>query len=171
MAGGVGRDLRRPGAVLAVLVEVGFDLPPAGRELPDHRPGDPVDVGDAVPDRSPLDAEPAGELPPQVRLVEVADRRRPRVQRPRVERRPPVVDRRVRHVRDHDMGVEVRVTGPRGAVAERGTDEPVTVEHRRAAGTATDPARHLLEDLHRLPDRSVGGVADLVRHLRRSPSA
>ena len=78
----------RPWPSLAVLLEVGLDLLAAGRELPQHRPGDAGDVGDAVADRAPLDAEPAGELPAEVRLVEVPDRGQPRVQRPAIQRRP-----------------------------------------------------------------------------------
>ena len=165
-AGGVGRNLRRPCAVLPVLVEVGLDLPATGRELPQHGLGDPGDVGDAVLDRTPTHAEPAGEIPPKMCLVEVTDRRGPRVQRPGVERRPPVVRLRVGNVRDDHVGMEVGVAGPGGAVPERGTDKPVAVEHRAATRAASDPARDLLEDLHRLPHRSVGSVADLVRDLR-----
>ena len=62
------------GPSLAVLLEVGLDLLAAGRELPQHRLGDAGDIGDAVPDRAPLDAEAAGQLLAQVRLVEVPDR-------------------------------------------------------------------------------------------------
>ena len=98
-------------------------------------------------------------------FVEVADRRRPRVQRPGIQCCPPVIDRRVRDVCEHHVGVEVGVTGPGGPVPERGTDEPVAVEHRRAAGAAPDATRDLFEDLHRRSHRGVGRVADLVRHL------
>lgn len=72
-AGGVGSDLRRPSAVLAVLIKVCFDLTAAGRELPQHRPVDAIDVGDAVPDSSPLDPQPLGEFPPQVSLIQAAN--------------------------------------------------------------------------------------------------
>ncbi len=145
-AGGVGGELGGPGRVLAVLVEVRLDLPAAGRELPEHRSGDAGDVGDAVADRPPLDTETAGQLPAQVGFVEVPDRRQPRVQRPGVQRGPPVVARRVGEVGDHDMGVQMRIAGPGGAVPERGGDEPVAVEHRVAALAAPHPARGLFED-------------------------
>ena len=60
--------------MLAVFFEVGLDLAAAGGELPEHVAADAGDIGDAVADRSPLDPEAAGQLPPQLRLVEVPDR-------------------------------------------------------------------------------------------------
>ena len=45
-------------------------------------------------------------------LVEVPDRREPRVQGPAVQRRPAVIGRGVGEVGDHDVGVQVRISGP-----------------------------------------------------------
>src|SRR3546814_15518098 len=44
---GVRGDLSGPGSLLAMLVEVRLDRPTAGRELPQHRPIDPGDIGAA----------------------------------------------------------------------------------------------------------------------------
>ena len=166
LAGGVGGVLGGPGAVLAVLVQVGLDLPAPGRELPQHRPRNAGDVGDAVAYRPPLDTEALGELPAQVGFVEVPDGGQPGVQRPAVQRRPPAVTRGVGEVGDHDMGVQVRVPGPGGAVPKRGGHEPIPVDHGVAALAAAHPARHPLQHPQRPGHGGVGGVADLVGHLR-----
>ena len=153
--------------MLTVLVEVGLDLPTPGRELPEHGPGDARDVGDPVADRAPLHPEALGQLPPEMRFVQVPDRRQPRVQRPGIERRPPIIARGVGKVGHHHMGVQVRVTGSRRAVPERRGNEPVAIQHGVAGLAPPNPARHLLKDLQRSTDRRVGRVADLVGHLRR----
>ncbi len=62
------------GAVLALLPEVGLDLPAPGGELAEDRPGNARDVGDAVADLAPLDAEAVRQLPAEMGLVEVPDR-------------------------------------------------------------------------------------------------
>ena len=101
-------------------------------------------------------------------FVEVPDRGQPRVQRPAVQRRPPPVARGVGQVGDHHMGVQVRVPGPGGAVPERRGHEPIGVDHAVAALAAAHPARHPLQHPQRPGHGRVGGVADLVGHLRRT---
>ncbi len=94
------------------------------------------------------------------------DRRAPRVQRPAVQRRPPVIVGRVDQVGDHDMGVQMRIPSAGGPVPEPGGHEPVAVDHPRPARPPPSPARHPLEHRQRPSHGGVMGVADLIRGLR-----
>ena len=83
----------------------------------EHRAGDVVDLGDSPLDRAPLDAEGAGERVAQHRLVEVARPGGLRVERGGVQCRPAAVHA-AGDVRDHHVGVQLRVPSPAGAVLE-----------------------------------------------------
>src|SRR5439155_11934424 len=116
-AGVEGGHLRGPGRVLAPLVEALLDLGPALREQPQHLGGDPSYIGDAVADRSPLQAEVAGEGVAEMGLVEVTGGLGLDIQGAAVERRPASVwpEGEIGH---QDVGVQVGIAGPTGAVAE-----------------------------------------------------
>ncbi len=88
---------------------------------------DAGDLTDSLADRLPLHAERLGEGVAELGLVQEPGGARVGVQVPAVERSPHAVFAEGR-VRDHDVGVELRVTGPARPVAERGGDQPVTVE-------------------------------------------
>src|SRR5438552_3714438 len=81
------RDLGGLGGVLAALGRRALDLGAAAAEGAQHGLRDPLDLSGAVVDLSPLDAEAAGELEPQLGLVEVAAGFGVRVQATPVERR------------------------------------------------------------------------------------
>ena len=152
------------GAGEPVLGEVGFDLGAAGGEGVDEWAGDAGDVGEAVLDRVPLDAEAAGELVAQLGVVEVPDGAAPLVERPAVEGGPAVVLGGVDEVGDHDVGVQVRVEVARRPVPEGGADEPVALDGAVAAGAPPSLGDRLV-DLERPGDGDVVGVADLVGDL------
>src|SRR5690349_8616436 len=106
-------------------------------------------------DRTPCDTEPLSELGPEVCFVEVAGGLGLQVQVPGVQRPPPAIHA-TRRVCNEDVGVEVRVTGPAGAMPEPGPDEPFTTYGHDAIPAPTRPARLLFE----IGERSVD--ADLV---------
>jgi hypothetical protein len=88
---------------------------------------DADDFRDALGHRSPGDA--GGQLAAQHRVVDVAGGGCVPEQRPGVDRAPvPVTP--LQQVRDHDVGVQLRVVRPAGVVAERGGDEPVGADPR-----------------------------------------
>ena len=142
-----------------------FDLAAPRREQADQRFGDADDLGCAFADGFPVDAEPAGELVTQMRLVEVAAGLGLPIQRAAVERAPLAVVA-TGQVRDQDMGVELRVAGPRGAVKELGGDEPVADEVLGAVDTAPRPARLPFHPPERRVDRAVVRLAHLPRDRR-----
>lgn len=72
-SGGVGGQLSGPGRAAPHRLQVGLDLRPALGEGPQQGAGHGRDVGDAVAHRSPLHPEAAGQLGPQLGLVEVPD--------------------------------------------------------------------------------------------------
>ena len=69
----------------------------------------------------------------------------------------------VDEVGDQHMGVEVRITGPRGAVTERGADETFRLRDVHCRLVPARPCRLGLEHTYRGSDRSVVRVANLVR--------
>ncbi len=74
-------------------------------EVLDQRSRNAADVSDAAVHRLPVEAEPAGELVAEDRLVEVARRFRLGIEHAAVERGPPLV-RTLRDVGDDDVGVQ-----------------------------------------------------------------
>ncbi len=125
----------------------------------------PRHLGHALHRLGPLDPEPARQLVPQVRLVEVAGREPVGAQdRLAVERAPPAV-RGAGQVRDDHVRVKMRVLRPARAVAERGRDEALTVLADRAAATAAHDARLALE----IGDRRLPGRLVRLAHLAPHP--
>src|SRR5690606_8266992 len=125
LAGGVGGDLSTVAAEASEQRHAVDDLAAPLGEVVDGPLGDAGEVGDAVARRLPGDAEAAGELGPQVDLVEEPDGPAPRVEVAAVEGAPPIVAAGVGEVGDHDVGVQVRVARPGGAVPEGGRGERV----------------------------------------------
>ena len=72
------------------------------------------------------------------------------------------------HVGDQDVGVQMRVAGPGGAVPEGGGHEPVGHHLVEAAVTPPGPGRLDLEDAQGLGHGCLVGVPDRSGHLGRS---
>src|SRR6266508_1466695 len=70
LAGRAGRLLRGGRTAVAPLVELGLDLGAAAREPAQRRRRDAGDLGDALADRAPLDAQPPRQLRQQLGLVQ-----------------------------------------------------------------------------------------------------
>jgi hypothetical protein len=119
-----------------------------------------LDLGDAVGDVLPKDAEPAGQLPPQVGLVDVAGGLRVVVDRRGVEPGPAAV-RPSGRVGDEDVGVELRVAGAGGAVQVGGGEEAVAPDEFAAAVAAPGPAGLALHVVERGGDRCPMDPGDL----------
>ena len=143
---GTGRDReppRGPDRRVAPFGHRRFDLDPAAAELPQHLVRTPA--------TSPHPCDRVSHSRPSDRLRRVAElglvqepgRAGVRVQVPAVQRPPHAVLAPGR-VRDHDMRVELRVTGPARPMPKRRPDQPAArrpARHRcDRAATATPPA-------------------------------
>jgi hypothetical protein len=137
-AGGQSCGPGRRGAGLAVAVEVLRDLGPASGEHVPLGPTDPVDFGDTLGHRGPADPEGLGQPGPQRGLVEIADGLGPPVDGLPVGGRPAAV-LGPGQVGGDQVGVQLRVAGPRRAVPEPGGDESAG---RDPDGAAVPPAGH-----------------------------
>ena len=115
------------------------DLLAALGELAQVGVGEALDLGDAVADRLPLHAEPLAQLMAEVCLIDVAGGLGVVEDRRVVEAGPAPV-RSLGRVGDQDVGVELGVAGPGGAVLEGGGEEARAVEEFMAAGAAARPA-------------------------------
>ena len=123
------RDGSRPFALAELVDLVGqrvVDVAGPLREHVEQLVGDAGDLGLAVDDRSPVDAEAVGELGAQHRLVEAAEHPLVPLQVAGVERQPATVGG-LDLGRDHGVGVDLRVIGPRRRLAERRHRQPVRV--------------------------------------------
>ena len=138
----------------------GEDLRPPGREGAEMVGVEALDLGDAVGDLLPADAEPAGQLMAKVRLVDVAGGLRVVVDRRVVEPGPAAV-RPAGRVGDEDVGVELRVAGAGGAVEVGGGDEAVAVDELAPAVAAPGPAGLALHVVECGGDRGAVGGGDL----------
>jgi hypothetical protein len=116
--------------------------------------------------RRPRHTEPVREFHAQCRLVHHAGRLQLAVQRPRVER-PPYAVGAAHPSGNQDMGVQLRVTGPRRAMDERRGQESLGVDlaHSRLALTAEGGV--VLQIVQR---RGHGGVVR-VAHLHADLAA
>ena len=137
-SGGVRRELCGASSVEPVFRHVSFDLVASCGELVDDLHRDRRQIRDPASHRPPVDTQRGGELVAELGLVEVADGLGPVVQRPRIERCPPVVGP-MNQVRDHHVSVEMRVTDTRRAMPERGGDEPVTGNYLSATVATPTP--------------------------------
>src|SRR5262249_32256062 len=131
------RHLARMKAVTAGLVEVRLDLAPPLGELAEDVTGDAGDLRHALDRLVPRDAGRPGQLGSKLGLVKVASRH-PVAAQPRlaVEGAPLPVARALRHVRDDDVRVEVRIERPARAVLEGRGDEAEGVFTLRATLSA-----------------------------------
>ena len=154
MAGFEHRELRSPRRADPALGHLGLDLVAPSREAFEHRGGDAVDVGDAVDNRCPGNAEATGELGPELRLVEIAGGLGVQVEVPRVECSPTAV-RAARRVRDDDVRVEMGIAGSARAMPERGGDESIAAHLHESVRPASGPARLFLEVAQRGIDAGV----------------
>ena len=121
---------------LAELVELvgerGVDVGAALGEHVEQLVGDAGDLGLTVDDRPPLDAEAVGQLGAQHRLVQAAEHPLMPLQVAGVERVPAAVGG-LHLGRDHGVGVDLRIIGPRRRLAERRHRQPVRVRMQTAA--------------------------------------
>ena len=117
--------------------------------------GDAGDLGLPVDDRPPRDPEAVGQLGAQHRLVQPAEHPLMPLQVAGVER-PPAAVVGLHLGRDHGVGVDLRVVGPRRRLPERGHRQPVRVGMQPAAVEA-DPGRRP-EPLQMLERRRHGDV-------------
>jgi hypothetical protein len=170
IAGAVGGDLGRPGAADAADREGLLDLRPAAREVLDHRPLDPLDVGVAVAGRAPLDPQLAHELGPELGLEDVAGGLGVLIEGGAApgggEREPGAVARGFGQVGDEDVGVEGGVAGTAHAMAEGHGDEAGAGLDHLAAAAALHEAGLALEVADPGGDGAVVGGEDRLAGLR-----
>ena len=168
----VGGDFCRRGRAEAALGHRRDDLRPPLGEVLDHRPADSLDVGVAVSDRLPLQAELAGEGGAERGLVDVAGRFRVqpegRAALRRGEAEPAPIGDGAGHVRGDDMGVKRRVPGARGAMAEGHRDEAGAGLDLLAAGSALHEAGVAVQVGEPLRDSVVVGAQGGGANLRRA---
>ena len=146
-----------------------FDLTPPRRKQRTQLGWDAVDLGDALADRFPLDAEPGGELLAEVSPVQVAGGVRVPVELLGVKGAPASV-LAIRDVRDEDVGVELGVTGTTRAAHEPSGDEPIRSNAFVAVDPATRPARLVFQPAERRVDCGVVRSADLAGRVGVSES-
>ena len=161
------RDLSGVEAATALPGELLHDLRSPCRELADHPARHMTELGHPFPRVLPLDAERAGQLGPEVRLVEVAGCEAVRAQdRLAVKLSPLVFDPRLGHVRDDHVRVQVRVLRTARAVLVGGGDEADGVLAAPPLGSTPDHACFVLEiGERRLPRarvRLIDGSARLL---------
>jgi hypothetical protein len=114
------------------------DLRRAFRERLQQLGWDAGDLGLAVDDRPPRDAVAVGELGPQHRLIQAAQRPLVPLQEPGIQGPPPPIDG-LDLARDHSMGVDLRVVSPGGDLTERRHRQPDSVGMQPATVRA-DPS-------------------------------
>src|SRR5262249_20387216 len=113
----------------------------------------------AVAQWSPGKPQLAADLDPQLGLVEVAGALCLAVEMGRVQRRVAAVGT-TGEVGGKQVGVQLRVADPRGAVLEGGGDQAVGVVDMLAAGAAADEGGLMLEVGERGGDGAAVGTAD-----------
>ncbi len=123
--------------------------------------------GDAVLDRSELQPQRLRQALPDLGLIEKACRSSVGVEEASVQGSPAAVAA-LSQVGDEDVGMELRVKRPRGAMSKAGSDEAGRLNLRLAAGSAPAPSGLFLQVTDGLFDRLFMGLADLFRDLRRA---
>ncbi len=130
LAGVDGGDLGGVEADGAALAETLDDLKPAPGELVDHRPRHGPKLGPALRRRLPAEAERAGKLVAQVRLIQVAGGKPVGLEdRLAVEPPPLAVARAAGHVGHDHVRVQVRVLGAHSNALR--TSAPLARRHDR----------------------------------------
>ena len=115
---------------------------------------DAVDLRDALDRCGPGQAEALGELAAEHRVVEVGGGQGVPVDLLRVHRGPLAI-RAVQQVRHDQVGVQLRVVGPGGAVLEPGDDPAVGADPLRALAVALMAAQPVPGHRSRKPTTSV----------------
>src|SRR4051794_5091039 len=126
--------------------------------------GEAIDLSDASANWLPLDAEPLAHLMAQVGLVDVAGGLGVVVDRRVVEPGPAAV-RPLGRVGDQDMGVELGISGARGAVEVAGGKEAIAVDELMPSRAAAGPAGFSLQVVQGRFDGGGVGGASLGPHL------
>jgi hypothetical protein len=157
--------LRRGGAALPALGHAVEDLAPPLREVLDDLPRDAVDVGDAVLDRLPGQAQSLRELLPQHGLIEEAGGAGLPVEVAAIQRRPAPV-RSSREVPRDDVRVQQRVAGARRAMGEGSGHEALASDLHDPAAPSAGAARLALHVAHRLRDGRVVAGPQLLGYRR-----
>ncbi len=142
-----------------------LDLDAPLAELAPHLPTDPGDLGLPVGRVLPGHPQRPGELVAECGLVQEPGRPCVAVQEPAIQR-PPHVVLTQRGVRDQDVGVELRVTGPARAMPKRRPDHPATLDRFDPVVTAPRPDRLPLQIPDRLIDRRLVRSHDRPRRVR-----
>jgi hypothetical protein len=133
-------DASRDELALALL-----DLPAARGELPQHLGRDLLDLGHPVAHRPPTHPRKAfTDRGAQVCLIEKTGRLGVLVDRRAIKRRPTAVGA-PRHVRGHDVRVQLRILRPAHAMAIAGRHEPLPGLAPHPAAAATHPTRLALQ--------------------------
>ena len=122
-SGGEGRHLGGTLGPEALVLEGRLDLDPALGERPQDVSRNVGQLPQAVAPDGPRHTE-RGQLGPQRRLVHGGGRLLPQVELAHVGGGPPPVGA-ADDVRDEDVGVQLRVAGPAGAMPEAGGHEPL----------------------------------------------
>ena len=152
-------DLRGPAR--DQLVAERLQLVSACRPVVEEERRDALDLGrTVVVDGGPRDPEPLGQLRSKRRLVEHAGRLLRREQLTAVEREPRAV-LRADLVGDEDVGVELWVSGARGAVDEARGEEPFGVDLEDAVVAAARERGVLFDEGERCGDRGLVRGEDL----------
>ena len=128
------------------------------RELLQQLGRDAGDLGLAVHDLTEGDAVAVGELGPQHRLIQPAQRPLMLLQHPGIQREPAAVDG-LHLGRDHQMGVQLRIIQPGRRLPERPHRQPLRIGMQPAA-VRTDPGRRP-EPLQIVDHRPHGDVVTL----------
>ena len=162
-ASGGGRG--RPGSGELHRQSLGGLLGALREQLP-HLGVDRCQLGDAVDRRLPLHAEAAGQLGSEAGVVERREGALVALQSSGVEGEPPPA--RALDLRgDHDVGVELRVAGSAGVLAEHRRRDPLGVDDDHLAVRRDAGDRLAVDELdHRGDGRFVGGD-----HLLAEPRA
>ena len=140
-----------------------LDVPPPLGERPKDGLRDVAQLAQAIAPDVPGEAEGC-ELSPECRLVEGPGGLLPQVELPAVGGGPSAV-RALDQVGDDDVGVELRVAGPAGAVPEGGADEPVGFDELVTAGAPAGVAGLGGEVVEDGADGPVMGNGDRVADL------
>src|SRR5690606_37979510 len=118
-------------------------------------------LGLAVHDVVPADAEPGGQLGSKASGVEDGDGALVVLEGPGVEGEPPPVGG-YDSVRNHEVGVDLRVVRPAGVLAESGTYQAPGVDGPDLAINAVPAMRVVLDPPESSCDRGVVCFEDLV---------
>ena len=111
-------------------------------------------LGDAVDRLMPVDPEPHRQLRPQASVIQRAQAALVELQRTRIKRQPAAIGR-YHTVRDHSVGVQLRIQRPRRVLTEHTYRDAVRVDHH---DLAIDPKPGVRVAFHPADHGVNGGV-------------